>query len=502
MSNTSLDFRGAEPVRDSLGMFAFGRQLGGSAHGFGRTYVRTVVGMAAIHPHDVETEATDDPWAALAAGAVEAEALTGRLQTLQQRTRHAVAAIEQAAVVEPAEVHIAHLALTAVARLRHAAVTTQVATVPLARRTEVRSSDAQKSARRWLAHQGGLTNAEAGALVRAAQAAEHYDQVADALDQASIAPAHADLIWGIIPSHWRGERLDTAIEMVRDVQHVLVDRAKHLSVNQFRDFCDRVRDRLDTDGPGDPTAEPSRLHLSRSFEGRWLLRGDFTPDDGALIASMIEGQIERTKRAHQDEAEQQSPATTEEPARPHSELAADALGQLLLAGASTGRPGRIGLYLHLELNDLTGGPKAIEELVESSGKPHTELGIDIGDDTLWALMCGGDITPVFSLDGTPLSYGRTRRLAPEVLTHILRHRDRHCVVPGCDVPALRLHMHHITHWENDGTTDPTNIAGVCPANHHDHHTRGWGIARAPDGTIQITHPDGTTFTARERWRRE
>ena len=129
------------------------------------------------------------------------------------------------------------------------------------------------------------------------------------------------------------------------------------------------------------------------------------------------------------------------------------------------------------------------------------LGLDIGDDTLWALMCGGDIVPVLNLDGTPLSYGRTRRLAPDVLTHILRHRDRHCTFPGCDAPAIRLQMHHITHWEDGGTTDPSNLCGLCSANHADHHARNWAITRAPDGTIEVTRPDGTTFTARERWRR-
>ena len=63
--------------------------------------------------------------------------------------------------------------LTALARLRHAAVTAQTAVVPLAQRTEVRSYDAAKSARRWLAHHGGLSTSEAAALVRAATAVRH-----------------------------------------------------------------------------------------------------------------------------------------------------------------------------------------------------------------------------------------------------------------------------------------------------------------------------------------
>ena len=181
--------------------------------------------------------------------------------------------------------------------------------------------------------------------------------------------------------------------------------------------------------------------------------------------------------------------------RPRSEELAEAFAQLLSAGSASGRPGNVGIYLHIELADLLGGRTAIEELVESSGKAHTELGLDISDEALWGLMCGSRVTPTFRLDGTPLAYGRTRRLAPEVLTHVLRHRDRSCMFPNCDAPGIRLRMHHLVYWDDGGVTDPTNVKGGCSGHHHDVHDRGWRVEVDAGGETRVFRPDGTEFDA-------
>jgi hypothetical protein len=41
------------------------------------------------------------------------------------------------------------------------------------------------------------------------------------------------------------------------------------------------------------------------------------------------------------------------------------------------------------------------------------------------------------------------------------------VRPGCTVPADWCETNHIQRWEHGGTTDITNMALVCPHDHHD-----------------------------------
>jgi hypothetical protein len=79
-------------------------------------------------------------------------------------------------------------------------------------------------------------------------------------------------------------------------------------------------------------------------------------------------------------------------------------------GAGAKRPGRVGLFLHVDLNDLAA--------MGADVTAHTEANLDISDDTLWALLAGAEVTPILTDTGTPLSYGRTRRLSAQA--HPLR----------------------------------------------------------------------------------
>lgn len=323
---------------------------------------------------------------------------------------------------------------------------------------------------------------------RRAVAVERFEEIAAALASGSITPGHVDAVALIIPSHFRGDRLTGAIKKVAAVQGMLLASAAITTVEEFADFCRRVISRLDTDGvepradddTGDDDEDgrgdidssgrqPSRFGLHQQPDGRWRPVGDFSADDGAALATMLEEQLvrERNRRADADE-----PADD----RPYDERAAAALLELLLRGAGAKQPGRVGLFLH----------------------------IDITDETLWAWLAGdkANVTPIFESGGQPLSYGRTRRVAPFELQRAIAHRDRTCGFPNCDSPFCRNQVHHLRHWEDGGTTDPPNMAGVCVTNHlDDHHAKGWDVRRRSDGTIDVTRPDGTPFDPTPRWQR-
>jgi len=69
----------------------------------------------------------------------------------------------------------------------------------------------------------------------------------------------------------------------------------------------------------------------------------------------------------------------------------------------------------------------------------------------------------------------------------IEERDGGCRVPGC-ARTRWLHVHHIRHWEDGGTTDTANLVALCGRHHRLHHRGQLGIEGDAD------RPDGIAFT--------
>jgi len=76
---------------------------------------------------------------------------------------------------------------------------------------------------------------------------------------------------------------------------------------------------------------------------------------------------------------------------------------------------------------------------------------------------------------------------------VIEERDRGCRVPGCE-RSRWLHIHHVRHWEDGGTSDTANLLALCQRHHRLHHLGHLGISGDADD------PDGMVFTD-ERGRR-
>lgn len=389
----------------------------------------------------------------------------------------------------------------AAARLARCADLVTVTSTQIARAAELPIQDGCRSDRLWLAQQSGINNRAAAAIVRAGEAETRYPLVAAAFEDGRIQLGHIDAVTTIIPGHFKGDTLHLAVAMIQDLQPRLIDAAQQMCVDDFAKLCRGIRIRLDADGPADRSADASTAWLEETLDGRWMLSGDLSADDGALIATMLLERMEKIRqrlRKHAD-ADPTFVMPTER------ELRAMALLELLTDGAGANRPGRVGVFLHIDLEDLGVDGDELDDLL--AGKAHTEADLDISDTTLWDLLAGADVTPVFNHEGTPLCYGRTRRLAPEILRHIIAHRDRRCRWPHCNQPAMRCHNHHLEHWENGGGTDPPGIVALCRFHHLAHHNHGWGVAPPDDPTagprapLHVTRPDGTPLLDRAEQRR-
>jgi hypothetical protein len=94
----------------------------------------------------------------------------------------------------------------------------------------------------------------------------------------------------------------------------------------------------------------------------------------------------------------------------------------------------------------------------------------------------------------PLDVGQTDDI-PLHLRRLVALRDQTCqFAGGCDQPAASCEPHHVTHRADGGHTSLTNLKNYCWWHHHVIlHEFGWTLTVHPDGTSQVTSPDGKTI---------
>src|SRR5580692_1223236 len=91
----------------------------------------------------------------------------------------------------------------------------------------------------------------------------------------------------------------------------------------------------------------------------------------------------------------------------------------------------------------------------------------------------------------PLDVGQTDDI-PLHLRRLVALRDQTCqFAGGCDQPASGCEPHHVQHRSDGGRTSLTNLKNYCWWHHHVVlHELGWTLTVHPDGTSQVTSPDG------------
>ncbi|MDR2255935.1 MAG: HNH endonuclease [Arthrobacter sp.] len=102
--------------------------------------------------------------------------------------------------------------------------------------------------------------------------------------------------------------------------------------------------------------------------------------------------------------------------------------------------------------------------------------------------------------GSPLAYGRSRRLFSPQQRRVLTVRDGGCRAPACNAPPGWCHAHHVVPWEQGGPSDVTNAVLLCSFHHHEVH-RGRLIvlpARGGNGSPAVV----SALTARSMASRE
>jgi hypothetical protein len=81
----------------------------------------------------------------------------------------------------------------------------------------------------------------------------------------------------------------------------------------------------------------------------------------------------------------------------------------------------------------------------------------------------------------PIALGRSQRIVPGWLRDAVTLRDRHCVVPGCEVVPQRCEVHHVVPWANAGATDLPNLALLCVRHHRKVEVGTWRLRPRAEG---------------------
>ena len=156
----------------------------------------------------------------------------------------------------------------------------------------------------------------------------------------------------------------------------------------------------------------------------------------------------------------------------------------LFTGVNAGY-GRANINLVIDEATLTKGPHPGTQAYTSNGF-HPSL------PTIRRYLCDATITPVtLTSGGLPLNVGRTRRTASHAQRAALATIYPTCA--WCDVPIDHCQIHHITFWENGGTTDIQGLIPLCSRHHHQVHEGNWSIRLDADRNLHIIRPNSQTW---------
>lgn len=273
--------------------------------------------------------------------------------------------------------------------------------------------------------------------------------------------------------------LDKTLELCRfagpATERKLIGWAQGVTLRTVRQRAD-VAGRVDKQELLDADADRYLSYWYFDDGKRFGLEASLPADMGAAVAKALDRIADRAPDIVSDDDGPRTPYEDSIEVR-----RADALVALSSAHiASDNDPDRATVVVHADVAALCHGDRSGE----------LEDGPALHPDVVDRLACDARLQVVLhDDDGVVVGIGRSSRTVPSWLLRQLRHRDRHCLFPGCGARRF-LYAHHIHHWGHGGPTNLDNLALVCGFHHKLVHERGWKIALGPPGLARWYRPDG------------
>jgi hypothetical protein len=319
--------------------------------------------------------------------------------------------------------------------------------------------DAATSMHAWLRDRARMSSRDAGRLVTLARQLRALPVTHAAWESGSLSGGQLEVILANV-------RKDAAVFAEHEADVVpLLAPLDLLGTIEVMQHWRRKLDALD-DLP-EPVEPSSTLYLSGMLDGRGRLDGDLDAEDTGIVATAL-------RVAETDDLDG-------EPTRTPAERRADALADVcrfFLDNQQTHRGGRHRPHLNVLVN------------LDTYAGRHVD-GTALAPATIERLMCDCAMHRVL-YDGQSgiLDVGTATRVLTAALWVALVARDGHCRFSGCDRPAHWCDGHHIHWFSRGGPTRLDNLVLLCRRHHKRLHQPGWHAKLLPDGTFEVTNPQG------------
>jgi hypothetical protein len=221
--------------------------------------------------------------------------------------------------------------------------------------------------------------------------------------------------------------------------------------------------------PAAPTAAETaqHLHLHPTFDGWWDGSFRLSPDDGTMLDTLVDGEVDGYLRAARD-------------------------GDPSLQGLAMGA-----LRAKALIDLVTRAARRAPGEVSAPDRYRVAVVIPADADVIPAAACDADLYRlVISADGEPLDVGRTTRRWTTAIRRAITHRDGVCTFPGCDRPPAHCDIHHCTPWSHGGKTATSTGILLCRHHHTFLHDHGWQVHLDDRQRPVFLRPDGTRHDPR------
>jgi hypothetical protein len=303
------------------------------------------------------------------------------------------------------------------------------------------AEDGALSARSWLAHHTATTKADAALLVRSARLVQQNRRTAKALAAGDISPAHVEVA---------ARAARTVEDLYADHEDGIVDAALVTNPEQFKAVVNHWRNLAESivdHEPPDRRFDRRYLHISPVLDRMARIDGYLDAEAAARLVATL------------DALEPPDAKDGPTPPRTLAQRRADALVRLAIGEFPAVRTS---MDVVVDLDTLMG---RIPTDLTSARCEIVGFG-PIDRDTAVRLACDAAVGRVIMRGASEvLDVGRRSRVATMAQRRALNVRDRHCVEPGCDVPAAWCDVHHRVPWFDGGATDLDNLELRCRRHH-------------------------------------
>ena len=352
------------------------------------------------------------------------------------------------------------------------------------------AADAARSGAGWLAARVDVSATTAKAEVALARELRAMPMVDAAAQVGRLGRAKVVLVAQV--------RTPELVDIFAEQEEYLVAKVEGLRVDDARRFLRRWQEAArrhvgwrDPDEPTPAAAPRVAVQLAPTFDGRFVLDGETDAEHGAIISSIITAEVDEMFRV--------GVFGLDDGLTP-AERRGQALVQVLLRKGRAGlKNGQIRPSVEVIVDERTMRAEPIVDLADLATRV-CEI-VDAGPvdrRSVLRFLCEGSAHRlVISAEGEVLDVGFDVRLATRAQRRALRFRHQGCAFPGCSAPASWCDAHHVEPFDLDARTGPTDMANLvllCRFHHHRVHDAGFSLTLAPDGSVEVRRPDGTSLT--------